>query len=76
MTDNVLVIEPAYGRSYADVASLMKDWEEGKDFKISFGGPYCSIRNLELIKERGYKALVIRSKQGPTSGSFTKIIVF
>jgi hypothetical protein len=39
----------AYGRP----ANYM-DWVEGLDFQI-IGGPYCSIRDIEYIKENGIK---------------------
>lgn len=40
-----LIIGPAYGRSYASVEALSKDWHAGKDFKV-VNGPYCSIRDI------------------------------
>jgi hypothetical protein len=44
------ILLPAYGRAYSDVASTIKDWEAGKDFKI-YGMGYCSIRDLESMKK-------------------------
>jgi hypothetical protein len=44
-----LVLIPAYGRRYKDKDSMLADWQNGKDFKI-VGGPYCSIRDLESMK--------------------------
>ena len=44
----VLQLVGAYGRK-----ATQADWEEGKDFKIK-GGSYCSIRDVERIKEHGY----------------------
>lgn len=41
---------PAYGRKYATVEALLKDWQEGKDFRIGSGGPYCSVRDLDQLK--------------------------
>lgn len=58
MLTNVLELIPAYGRTYSDPKVMMQDWEDGKDFKI-VGGPYCSIRDLNLMRERGFKSLVI-----------------
>lgn len=42
---------PAYGRVYATKAALLKDWEDGKDFKfLNPSSPhhckYCSIRDF------------------------------
>lgn len=45
-----LFLEPAYGRRYETEEQAIKDWKDGKDFKI-FGGPYCSIRDLAAIIE-------------------------
>lgn len=74
MADNVLDLIPAYGRFYEDEESLQKDWEGGKDFMI-LAGPYCSIRDLKLMKERGYRALVIRNHPVVKQFKFAKIIV-
>lgn len=41
---------PAYGRVYNTKEEAVKDWMDGKDFKI-INGPYCSVRdsiNLRL----------------------------
>lgn len=43
---------PAYGRLYKTEAEALKDWSEGKDFKI-YGGPYCSIRDKVELEEYG-----------------------
>lgn len=42
---------PAYGRVYATMDVMLKDWEDGKDFKVRGGGPYCSIRDTPLLLE-------------------------
>jgi hypothetical protein len=73
MVENVLHLKPAYGRSYENQEMLMKDWEEGKDFKI-IDGPYLSIRNLDHIRELGFRALIISSCTFVKQGTFTKII--
>jgi hypothetical protein len=44
-----IVLIPAYGRSYPDERTMLKDWREGKDFRIH-GGPYCSVRDLDHMK--------------------------
>jgi hypothetical protein len=43
----------AYGRNYETVEKMINDWLDGKDFKI-VGGPYCSVRDVELLKQDGY----------------------
>lgn len=47
---SALILFPAYGRMYDDHASMRKDWEAGKDFRV-FAGPYCSIRDIERLKQ-------------------------
>ena len=49
----MLELIPAYGRRYQDTCYMEQDWQNGKDFKVS-GGPYCSIRDIEAIKNDGY----------------------
>lgn len=48
MAQSIILIG-AYGRTYKDKESALKDWQEGKDFKISGGGPYCSIRDVQRL---------------------------
>jgi len=48
----------AYGR-----ATEMADWDAGKDFKI-IGGPYCSNRDVELMKAHGIELLVFVDFKG------------
>lgn len=45
-----IMLTPAYGRRYATVAEMAKDWEDGKDFSIGLCGPYASIRDIEALK--------------------------
>lgn len=40
----------AYGRVYRNKDAALKDWLNGKDFKID-GGPYCSVRDLIFLEE-------------------------
>jgi len=40
----------AYGRRYPTAEAAICAWKEGKDFQI-IGGPYCSIRDLEKMKD-------------------------
>ena len=52
-----MFIIPAYGRTYSSTVEALKDWHDGKDFKIH-KGPYCSIRDYEaMIKDFGPFAL-------------------
>lgn len=43
---------PAYGRSYKSKKEAEAHWNAGKDFKI-FGGPYCSIRDMNHLRMIG-----------------------
>ncbi len=47
-----MTLTAAYGRTYADKESAMRDWYAGKDFKI-VDGPYCSIRDLDTLAAYG-----------------------
>lgn len=49
----MLILRPAYGRSYDSVEAIEKDWLEGKDFKIQ-NGPYCSVRDFSLMQRMGH----------------------
>lgn len=44
------VLLPAYGRKYDSLTHMKADWDVGKDFKIGPNGPYCSIRDIEYLK--------------------------
>lgn len=37
---------PAYGRDYKSKASVLADWEDGKDFRLVPEGCYVSKRDL------------------------------
>ena len=53
---------PAYGRKYTAFAEVINDWNAGKDFSINgFGGPYCSIRDLERLQQRYTKIFLVNS---------------
>ncbi len=43
-----MTLVSAYGRTYADKESAMRDWYAGKDFRIA-SGPYCSIRDIDTL---------------------------
>jgi hypothetical protein len=57
---NTLHIVGAYGRE-----ATVKDWSEGKDFKI-VGGPYCSIRDLNRMFAYGFRWVVILNRRRET----------
>lgn len=38
----------AYGRQYTSYDEAIKDWKDGKDFKI-ITGPYCSSRDEDMM---------------------------
>lgn len=44
------ILTYAYGKSVESTDELLAAWEGGKDFKIN-NGPYCSIRNLDILKK-------------------------
>lgn len=62
-----LYVVPAYGREYDTPEEAIADWKAEKDFKVARGGPYCSIRDLKLIKSE-YSVIVA------CCGSFTCIL--
>ncbi len=45
-----MILIPAYGRRYFSIEEALEQWKSGVDFRI-FGGPYCSIRDLENMKK-------------------------
>ncbi len=50
---------PAYGRKYATMADMLKDWDAGKDFMVQGSGFYCSKRDaLAIRRELTYAYLV------------------
>ena len=53
-----MFLRPAYGRSYQSQQAAVKDWNNGADFKI-INGPYCSSRDVNLMKSQGYRYVVI-----------------
>ena len=44
----MIILLPAYGRTYTSVESLLKDWQDGKDFRIA-QGPYTSVRDRQRL---------------------------
>ncbi len=62
MDENTLILFPAYGRQYDDFAKAVEDWQNGKDFSINgFRGPYCSIRDIEILQKRYTKVFLANS---------------
>jgi len=61
-TTNELLLFPAYGRKYATKDKALADWKAEKDFKI-YEGPYCSIRDIDLMSQMTDKILV-KTEQG------------
>lgn len=58
----MVILIPAYGRSYKDHAEMQTDWLLGKDFKI-LHGPYTSIRDYwELADQFGLIMLSLNGK--------------
>ncbi len=51
-----IVLRPAYGRRYETYEALLIDWSSGRDFKVH-DGPYCSVRNVQLMLSRGYTVI-------------------
>lgn len=48
----------AYGRSYATAEAAICAWKDGQDFLI-MGGPYCSIRDFEAMKDENPSGIYI-----------------
>lgn len=45
-----MILMPAYGRTYATVQAMLADWDAGKDFRIVGHGCYCSVRDLDILR--------------------------
>jgi hypothetical protein len=54
----MILLLPAYGRTYDTVEAMEADWNAGKDFRI-LKGPYCSNRDFELLKGMGHDVVLI-----------------
>ena len=69
-TKDELYLFPAYGRKYSGFDTVVQDWQDGKDFSINgFGGPYCSIRDLEALEVSYHKVFLVNS-----TGDCTRIM--
>jgi hypothetical protein len=58
----IQTLVPAYGRDYKSAEATKLSWENGADFKLQPQGCYCSIRDIELMKQNGITDLNIRYK--------------
>lgn len=56
----ILNVGGAYGRQYKSYKEVLKDWEEGKDFRSKYG--YLSIRDVDKIKEDGYNCIAFNNE--------------
>ena len=60
-----ICVFPAYGRDYSSEADCLADWEAGKDFRATgVHSGYCSIRDLDFMREREIEAVEIRFHKG------------
>ena len=71
MKQRVLLIVPAYGRSYTTIEAALADWRAGRDFKIP-NGPYLSIRDTKHLIAAGYRTLNLLTSY-PRPGAFTNL---
>ena len=63
---NMIYLAPAYGRAYTTRDAMIKDWIEGKDFKILSGpwpGSYTSMRDSKLLRAE-YGQIVLTCPRG------------
>lgn len=67
---NPVYLMAAYGRKYLTKSDVLKAWKEGVDFKI-VGGPYCSIRDLDIMKNTFDKVYI---EYGKANDHSVKII--
>ncbi len=67
-----LSLVPAYGRQYQTVSALLKDWQEGKDFRI-VRGPYCSVRDVPKMLDLGFTQLVLYTNSWRTKSHTVKL---
>ena len=52
----MIYLVPAYGRAYDTRDAMIKDWTDGKDFKILSGpwtGAYTSMRDSKELRKEG-----------------------
>ena len=63
----ILELIGAYGRTYATRNDASRDWVQGKDFKIKGGGPYCSVRDIEVMRRMHEHAIIVIAQGEPLS---------
>ena len=63
MSATHVTVTPAYGRDYKTQKAVVRDWEFGLDFQLQPAGCYCSIRDVDALKDDGYTHIHIRFKQ-------------
>lgn len=62
----MIYLVPAYGRAYTTRDAMIKDWVDGKDFKIissEWCGSYTSIRDSKNLKDY-YGVIVLTCPRG------------
>lgn len=50
MCSSPLILIPAYGRSYDTMEEIKAAWESGKDFHMYGYSGYCSVRDLDALR--------------------------
>lgn len=60
---NSVILTGAYGRKYATPEAAMKDWQDGKDFRLEGSSTYCSIRDSQYF-QRDMSLIGIRLTNG------------
>ena len=50
MCSSPMILIPAYGASYDTPQEIQKAWESGKDFHMYGYSGYCSVRNLDALR--------------------------
>jgi hypothetical protein len=69
---NGLMVVGAYGRNYKTFAEALVDWHAGKDFRI-VNGPYCSIAEVGIMKDRGVRHLTFIGGCGGVLGRINRL---
>jgi len=61
------VLLPAYGRQYLNINEFIKDFKEGKDFRLKApeGSTYCSIRDFDQVADI---VAIFLDKDNPPNG--------
>lgn len=69
----MIVLLPAYGRQYDTLDEAEADWVGGKDFRI-LNGPYCSLRDVQLLKDMGHEIVLKAGKNLELSKILTSAV--